>query len=89
LAYITSPGDLTNPHAPQAENDSLKNVKLNKFTVNPLKVAPYGTATATWDVTVGTVGSETFKRATQRESFALAAVINQRSEPRDQAGSRP
>jgi len=72
LAYNTSPGDLTNPHAPQAENDALKKVKLNKFTVDPLKVAPYWTATATWDVTVGTVGSETFELANPAGELRLS-----------------
>ena len=92
MANITSPGDFTNPHATQAENDALKKVKLHKFTLDPLKVASYATVTATWDVTVpetgfeivislngqevGTVGTKTSKLATQRENFALAVVIN-------------
>jgi hypothetical protein len=92
LANITSPGDLINPHATQAENDALKKVKLNKFTVDPIKVAPYGTVIATWDVTVpetgfdiviglngqevGTTGTKAFKLATQRETFTLSAAIN-------------
>lgn len=36
----------------QAEKDALNKVKLNRFTVVPAQVAPYGTITATWDVTV-------------------------------------
>src|ERR1700758_1274300 len=36
----------------QAEKDALNKVKLNKFMVVPAKVDPYGTVTATWDVTV-------------------------------------
>jgi len=81
-----------NSIATQPEKDALKKVKLNSFTVVPTTVAPYGTVTATWDVTipntefdivltlhgqpVDATGTKAFKLATQRDSFALAAVIN-------------
>ena len=70
-----------NPHATPGRNRRIEKVKLHKFTVDPLKVAPYATVTATWDVTVpetgfeivirlngqevSTVGTKTFKLATQ------------------------
>ena len=95
MASTGSPGNPGNPgHSPnatQGENDALKEVKLNHFTVVPTKVAPFGTVTATWDVTVpntgfeivirlngqevANTGTKTFKLATQRESFTLGAVI--------------
>ena len=76
----------------QAEKDALKQVRVNSFSVVPTTVAPFGTVTATWDVTipdtafdialilhnqpVGGTGTKTFRLATQSESFALSAVIN-------------
>src|SRR5215472_8664495 len=76
----------------QAEKDALNQVKVNSFTVVPTTVAPYGTVTATWDVTipetqyeigltlhnqpVSGTGTKTFKLATQSESFVLTAVID-------------
>jgi hypothetical protein len=75
----------------QAERDALNKVKLNKFGVSPTNVAPYGTVTATWDVTVpnaefditiklngqevSNTGSKTFTVA-QRTAFTLGAVID-------------
>ena len=75
-----------------AETAALKQVKLNSFSVVPPTVSPYGTVTATWDVTVPTSafditislkgeavapsGTKTFTLANQREEFPLAAVIN-------------
>ena len=97
---MTKPGDPTGPGGPptQAEKDALNKVKLNTFTVVPTKVDPFGTVTATWDVTVpntafeivptlngqevATTGSKTFKLATQRVNFVLAAVINDPPLPR-------
>jgi hypothetical protein len=96
MASTDSPGNPGNPgHSPnatQGENDALKEVKLNQFIVVPTKVAPFGTVTATWDVTVpntgfeivirlngqevANTGTKTFKLATQRESFTLGAVID-------------
>jgi hypothetical protein len=87
---------LSGPEGPrvetQAEKDALNKVKLNKFTVVPAKVDPYGTVTATWDVTVpntefeivvtlngqevANTGSKTFTVALQRMNFTLAAVID-------------
>ena len=83
-----------NPQIPTApETEALKTVKVNSFTVVPTTVAPYGTVTATWDVTipqtdfeitlalhnqpVSSTGTKTFKLATQREAFALTAVITE------------
>jgi hypothetical protein len=75
-----------------AETAALKKVKLNSFSVLPATVSPYGTVTATWDVTVpnsefditltlkgeavNPTGSKTFTLANQREEFPLSAVIN-------------
>ena len=75
-----------------AEKEALNKVKLNSFTVVPATVSPYGTVTATWDVTipttefeirlslhdqeVGPSGTKTFTLGTQRDSFALIAFIN-------------
>jgi hypothetical protein len=85
-------GPSVHPLVPtQAEKDALNKVKLNSFTVLPASVAPYGTVTATWNVTmpntefeivlslngqaVGNTGSKTFTVA-QRTTFSLAAVID-------------
>src|SRR5262249_44099578 len=38
----------------QAERDALNRVKVNSFSVVPAKVSPYGTVTATWDVSIPT-----------------------------------
>ena len=85
--------DSPNPGiATQPEKDALNQVKVNSFTVVPTTVAPFGTVTATWDVTipqtqfditlvlhnqpVGGTGTKTFKLSTQSDSFPLMAVIN-------------
>jgi hypothetical protein len=76
----------------QPEKDALNQVKVNSFTVVPTAVSPFGTVTATWDVTipesqfditlalhnqpVGATGTKTFTLSTQSDSFALTAVIN-------------
>ena len=82
-----------NPRVPtKAETDALKKVVVNSFTVVPTSVAPYGTVTATWDVTIPQTefditlslhnqvvagsGTKTFTLGTQRDSFALTASIN-------------
>jgi hypothetical protein len=95
-SFMVKPGDPTgpvnSPHETQAERDALNKVKLKTFGVVPTKVDPYGTVTATWDVTVPNTefdivltlngqdvpntGSKTFKMATQTVDFTLAAVIN-------------
>ena len=88
---------MTDPHGPvgiptKADTDALKQVEVNSFTVVPRNVSPFGTVTATWDVTipesafditlvlhnqtVAATGTKTFKLATQSDSFALRAVIN-------------
>jgi len=92
---MPKPGDPTGPgntpRETQAEKDALNKVKLNSFTVVPAKVDPYGTVTATWNVTVpntqfditislngqevANTGSKTFTVA-QRTNFTLAAGIN-------------
>jgi hypothetical protein len=70
----------------------LKQVEVNSFTVVPNRVSPFGTVTATWDVTipnspfeitlslhnqpVDATGTKTFKLSTSSESFVLRAVIN-------------
>ncbi len=75
-----------------AETAALKQVKLNSFSVVPATVSPYGTVTATWDVTVPSTefditislkgeavapsGTKTFTLANQRAEFPLSAVIN-------------
>jgi hypothetical protein len=38
----------------EAEREALNKVKLNSFSVVPAKVSPYGTVTATWDVSIPT-----------------------------------
>jgi hypothetical protein len=88
--------DPTGPAKPrvptQSEKDALNKVKLNTFTVVPTKVDPFGTVTATWNVTVPNTGfdivislngqevansgSKTFKLATQGQNFTLGAGIN-------------
>src|SRR6516162_5189748 len=85
--------DSPNPGiATQPEKDALNQVKVNSFTVVPTTVAPFGTVTATWDVTipqtqfditlvlhnqpVGGTGTKTFKLSTQSDSFPLMAFIN-------------
>src|ERR1700751_4889044 len=85
-------GSPVHPLVPtQAEKDALNKVKLNSFTVLPASVAPYGTVTAAWNVTmpntqfeivlslngqaVGNTGSKTFTVA-QRTTFSLPAVID-------------
>jgi hypothetical protein len=88
---------MTDPHGAvgiptKAETDALKQVTVNSFTVVPARVSPFGTVTATWDVTipetgfeitlvlhnqtVAAAGTKTFKLATQSDSFVLRAVIN-------------
>ena len=47
------PGDPGDPPGlAQKEREALKKVKVNKFGVNPIKVDPFSTVTATWDVTI-------------------------------------
>jgi len=81
----TDPPDLV-----KAERDALKKVVLHSFTVNPLTVKPFGTVTASWNVTVpytgfdigielngnpvAAIGSQSFTLQSQT-TFSLAAVI--------------
>jgi hypothetical protein len=76
----------------QPEKDALNQVEVNLFTVVPTRVSPFGTVTATWDVTipnspfeitltlhgqqVAAAGTKTFKLSTQQQSFPLRAVID-------------
>jgi len=93
MANPTNPTDRVAPRIPtQAEKDALHNVKLNSYTVVPTNVSPYGTVTATWNVTVpdsafeivislngqevAPIGTKTIRVAEQRMNLPLAAVIN-------------
>jgi hypothetical protein len=88
---------MTDPHGAvgiptQPEKEALNQVEVNSFTIVPRNVSPFGTVTATWDVTipetafditlvlhnqpVAATGTKTFKLSTQSDSFALRAVIN-------------
>jgi hypothetical protein len=93
MANPTNPTARVAPRVPtQAEKDALNNVKVNSYTVVPTNVAPYGTVTATWNVTVppsafdivislngqevAPTGTKTITVGQQRMSLPLAAVIN-------------
>jgi len=55
MAKPGGPGDPGDPPGlVQKERDALKKVKVVKFGVTPIKVDPFSTVTATWNVTVPT-----------------------------------